>query len=142
MHSQNLNITNEDITIKDISSSKSKSLKIDNVKLEPQNDFLIIILPDNLEKDHQYEVFIPFKAELADGLKGFYKSSYTDKTKGKKWLGVTQFEPTSARQAFPCFDEPGMKAVFEITIGRKSNLTSVSNMPLIHTEPMYENFSK
>ncbi|XP_063912519.1 aminopeptidase N-like isoform X2 [Zophobas morio] len=139
LHSQDLNITNDQVTVKDISSATPKSLNIENVKLEPQNDFLIIGLKDELLKDHRYEIFIPFKAELADGLKGFYKSSYTDeKTKEKKWLGVTQFEATSARKAFPCFDEPAMKAVFEIIVGRKDTLSSISNMPLVNTEPIKE----
>ncbi|XP_021919195.1 aminopeptidase N-like isoform X1 [Zootermopsis nevadensis] len=97
------------------------------------------ILDQHLMPGVQYELYIKFLGQINDLLQGFYRSSYIDPGTGqKRWLASTQFSPTDARRAFPCFDEPAFKARFTVSLARSANLSSLSNMPLRFTEPMSE----
>jgi alanyl aminopeptidase len=42
----------------------------------------------------------------------------------------TQFEPIDARSAFPCFDEPGYKVPWQVTLNVPAGQTAVSNTPV------------
>jgi len=89
-----------------------------------------------LNAGHTYVIDIEFTGLLHDSLYGFYRSSYKDKNGIKTWMASTQFEATHARKAFPCFDEPAMKAEFEISISRRVDMVTLSNMPIRATEPI------
>ena len=41
----------------------------------------------------------------------------------------TQFEPLDARKAYPCMDEPGLKAFFNVTLWKKDPMVALTNMP-------------
>ncbi|MGH9160067.1 MAG: M1 family metallopeptidase, partial [Vicinamibacteraceae bacterium] len=65
-----------------------------------------------------------------DKLRGFYLS----KANGRKYA-VTQMEATDARRAFPSFDEPAFKAVFEISVMADDGDTVISNGAQISDTP-------
>lgn len=44
---------------------------------------------------------------------------------------VLRAQPVYARQAFPCFDEPWMKATFQTTLALPPAEMALSNMPLV-----------
>ena len=74
---------------------------------------------------------------------GFYLSSYSDspaaadeaKDDELKYYAQTQFQPTGARKAFPCFDEPGLKATFEVRMLVRHEHVAISNMPDLSSRP-------
>ena len=70
---------------------------------------------------------IAFDGVLNDRLHGFYRSTYTDDDGASHTIATTQFESTDARRAFPCFDEPALKATFATTLIVEDGLLAVSN---------------
>ncbi|RLU27567.1 hypothetical protein DMN91_001371 [Ooceraea biroi] len=80
-----------------------------------------------------YTLHLKFAGILADDDRGFYRTFYTDDDGNKVWLAMTHFQPVRARQAFPCWDEPAIKATFKFSIKHYPNYTSLSNMPSMRT---------
>jgi puromycin-sensitive aminopeptidase len=74
-----------------------------------------------------YVLECAFAGVLNDKLRGFYRSRFTDPQGKEHTLATTQFESTNARRAFPCFDEPDLKAVFSVVLDIDENLFAVSN---------------
>uniref|UniRef100_A0A4W3K4Y9 Aminopeptidase n=1 Tax=Callorhinchus milii TaxID=7868 RepID=A0A4W3K4Y9_CALMI len=99
--------------------------------LETQTQFLVIELDDLLKADRRYSLHTVFEGKLADDLTGFYRSQYIDENGNVSIIATTQMQPTDARKAFPCFDEPAMKANFSITLVHKPKHKALSNMPAI-----------
>ncbi|XP_033913906.1 puromycin-sensitive aminopeptidase-like [Acipenser ruthenus] len=78
---------------------------------------------------------IDFVGELNDKMKGFYRSKYAIPSGEIRYAAVTQFEATDARRAFPCWDEPAIKATFDITLIVPKDRTALSNMNVIDRKP-------
>jgi alanyl aminopeptidase len=75
-------------------------------------------------------LFLSFSAPFDDELSGVYRVS-----DGGRWYGFTQFEATDARRAFPCFDEPGFKVPFDVSLTVPTGMIAVANTPeLAHDE--------
>jgi len=70
---------------------------------------------------------IKFRGILNDKLHGFYRSQYQDSAGKTHTVATTQFEATDARRAFPCWDEPELKARFRVTLVVDENLAAISN---------------
>ncbi|CAH0553354.1 unnamed protein product [Brassicogethes aeneus] len=87
---------------------------------------LNITIPDNLNVNDRHILNITYDGKFTSDMLGFYKSSYEDRGK-TKYLLTTQFQATFARRAFPCFDEPEFKSVFNLTVTHPNTTTVLSN---------------
>ena len=96
------------------------------IRLDVEREQLHVELPEPIGPGRAV-LRVAFGAELNRQLRGFYRSSWTDDDGTEQTLAVTQFEPTDARRAFPCWDEPDRKAVFAVALDVADGLVGVSN---------------
>lgn len=121
----------KDMTMRSVNVTKdSNVLSISNQFFYPEHDFYVVMLASPLNSGDIVRLGASFNYTLHDDLAGFYKSSYTLENGETRYLATTQFEPTDARRAFPCFDEPALKANFSVTLTHQQNYRAVSNMPV------------
>ena len=83
-------------------------------------------------------VHVSFDGILNDLLRGFYRSTYTDDDGVEHIIATTQFEATDARRAFPCWDEPDLKATFTVALVVDEHLQAFSNGAEVERLPIGE----
>ena len=104
-----------------------------NAALDIENEQATFDFPETLNPG-RWELQIAFSGILNDKLHGFYRSTYKDPNGREKTLASTQFESTDARRAFPCWDEPAFKAVFQVTLVVDQALTAISNARVLRED--------
>lgn len=123
----------------------SVDLRIQSVELR-QNDATVVPIEIRFDETRETVTFefdtqlhagpaklkILFAGDLSDKMRGFYRSDYT--VQGEiRTMAVTHFEATNARRAFPCWDEPAIRAVFDVTLVTPPDRIAISNMPVVET---------
>jgi len=87
---------------------------------------LVLTVADRL-RPGRARLEMTFTGQLNDRLRGFYRSTLVGADGVERTIATTQFQSTDARRAFPCFDEPDMKASFGVTLVVPDGLLAVSN---------------
>ncbi|XP_059152316.1 puromycin-sensitive aminopeptidase-like [Physella acuta] len=87
----------------------------------------------------EYCLQLEFTGNLNDQLRGFYRNKYTTSEGEIRYAAGTHFEATGARRAYPCWDEPAIKAVFIFTLVVPVDRVAFSNMPVENEKVSPEN---
>ncbi|KAF5602346.1 glutamyl aminopeptidase [Fusarium pseudocircinatum] len=103
-----------------------------------------ITFDEELPTASKASLIIEFEGIINNEMAGFYRSKYkpaetpsASVPSDGEWhyMFSTQFEACDARRAFPCFDEPNLKATFDFDIEIPSDQVALSNMPVKETRP-------
>ncbi|MSQ14321.1 MAG: M1 family peptidase [Dehalococcoidia bacterium] len=124
LHSLDLEITHCELTFADRSE-----LKATDISFDKDSETVTLSFGQSLSPGRA-RLGIGFAGVLAEQLRGFYRSRYTGPNGRQYYLATTQFEATDARRAFPCWDEPAIKAKFRISLLVPAELDALSNMPV------------
>lgn len=129
-----LNAVDIDIsTISLLPESQPSPIRPESVDLSSQDETLTLRFPQTIAPGN-YSLDVVFTGELNDKLRGLYRSKYLNEKGEERYAAVTQFESTDARRCFPCWDEPALKATFDISLIVPPDLVALSNMPVKSTE--------
>ena len=82
---------------------------------------------------------LPTTATTSSGL---FATQYVNGAGSTVWVAATQFEPTHARRAFPCFDELQMKAYFKVQLEVRQGLVALSNGKTLGSTVMGDGFQR
>jgi hypothetical protein len=121
-HSKN-QVINE---IKAFDRSSTRELKISGYRLFPSADTILIFFENSFGPGARISINIKYSTSLLTSTFGFYQASYSMYGR-TRFVGATQFEPARTRYAFPCYDEPEYKAVFELSFQHHFSVNVYSN---------------
>ena len=107
-----------------------RTIPVRSISRDADTETAILDFGETLSQG-QAQLDMQFTGILNDRLVGFYRSEYQDAEGRTRYLATTQFEATDARRAFPCWDEPAQKAVFDVTLVFADGYEAVSNTPIV-----------
>ena len=120
-----------ELSIQSVSMRRSDGAVLHgSAQLDDENEQAVLSFPETLAPG-PYSLQIQFTGVLNDKLHGFYRSVYKGADGQDRPLASTQFESTDARRAFPCWDEPAFKAVYQVTLVVDEKLTAISNARVV-----------
>ena len=86
-----------------------------NVSADAAAQRITIALGSPLEPG-AYMLDLAFESRVNEHMHGLYVSRYQGADDEERSVIATHFEATDARRAFPCWDEPDLKATFAMTL--------------------------
>lgn len=133
-----ITLHHRELTIEDVTllSETGDPIEIGTPSYDEEFEFYTIPVSTNLTAGNAYTIVINFRGTMVDSIwSGYYAIRYINSEGNVVYYGSTQFEATSARRVFPCYDEIGRKSLFTIRITHAPAYSAISNMPTISENP-------
>lgn len=112
---------------------------------DTQKQRTTITFPEEIQPSAKATLTINFTGIINHDMAGFYRGQYKPVAPPAAsvphddefhYMMSTQFEACDARRAFPCFDEPNLKATFDLALEIPADQVALSNMPVKETTPV------
>ncbi|KAL6621949.1 peptidase family M1-domain-containing protein [Neocallimastix sp. 'constans'] len=130
-HSNQLSLSNINI------SNDIEKWIPNSINYSKKNQYVILRFNNNLKSKTNYTLNIQYSGELnSEDMTGYFVDEYKNNDGSLSNLAATQFQATYARKAFPCFDEPQLKATFQVNMTVDDGLMALSNMNVINIEEL------
>ncbi len=117
-----------------LTDADGRRVDVEEVRLDAPTERAHLGLAETIGPG-SWVLHLGFRGILNDKMAGFYRSTYRDHDGVEHVIATTQFESTDARRAFPCWDEPDLKAVFGVTLVVPDGLHAISNGPEVERTP-------
>jgi len=136
-------INGKDLTVHTgtVLGSDGTTFEIAKAVPDPSAGRITLELPGELAAG-DYTLRLSFTGKLSDLMEGMYRSRFTDDAGEDHVIITTHFEATDARRNFPCWDEPDLKASFQMTLVAPDGMTALTNTPEIGREPADPGFTR
>nr|POF11405.1 aminopeptidase 1 [Quercus suber] len=121
----------------------ASSTKSSDISYEAKTQRCKLTFDQELPPSSKAVLSIAFEGTINNSMAGFYRSKYKPAVEPAKsvakddehhYMFSTQFESSDARRAMPCFDEPNLKATFDLELEVPEDLTALSNMGVKETK--------
>ncbi len=124
-----ITLNSAEITYGDATITQAGSTQTAKVTPDPKLESAVLTVEKPLSPG-EASIHIRYTGILNNQMRGFYLS----KTEKRKYA-ATQFENTDARRAFPSFDQPDMKATFDVSAVIDKGDIAISNGKVVSDTP-------
>jgi len=123
-----LNASDLEILETQVVTEDGEIVQISGLEFDRQKDVMTIMLETELVAPSKVQLKQKFKGSHLHHSLGFFRSPIEGLGGTTKWMVSTHMEPIDARNVFPCFDEPALKATFTVTLVADKEFTCLGNM--------------
>ena len=116
LHTKDLLIDLRSIRIVNASSSAATLPVFVSSSYDNYSELIFFTFSSSFIPPVMYTLYLTYSANISHDLYGLYISRYIDVHGNNRTFMTSQMEPTHARMAFPCVDEPARKAIFYISV--------------------------
>ena len=132
-------VTGDVPIILDFRDGSASRIAVNGSAVEAQLADGHLLIPGRYFTAGRNTIALDFESAIAPS--GRAITRYTDSDDGARYI-YSLFVPMDASQAFPCFDQPDLKASFNLNVTVPDNWTAVSNTGIARTEPARAGFHR